>query len=67
MDIDERITRIETKLVYLEDFSEKLQEVILEQGEILRVLKRESVMIKTKITEIRDSLEDMPDRRPPHY
>ncbi len=67
MDIDERITGIETKLAYLEDFTEKLQEVILEQGETLRLLKHESVMIKTKVTELRDSLEEMPVKRPPHY
>jgi SlyX protein len=67
MTSEERITKIETKLAYLEDFAEKPQEVILEQGETLRVLKNESVLIKTKVTEISTSLEEMPDQRPPHY
>lgn len=65
---DERITAIEIKLAYMEDFVNKLQNIAVEQGNVLDTLKAENRVLKAKITEILENQEgDIPNRKPPHY
>jgi SlyX protein len=64
---DERLTAIETKLAYIEDFINKLQTVSVEHTQTLDILQRENKMISEKLHDLTDSLEDIPNRRPPHY
>lgn len=65
--IEERFIAIETKLAYLEDFVNKLQNITVEQGYMIDLLSSENRMLKDKFRELQDSLEDMPNVRPPHY
>lgn len=65
--IEERLIAIETKLAYLEDFVNKLQNITVEQGHMIDLLSSENRMLKDKFRELQDSLEDMPNVRPPHY
>ena len=65
--IEERCIAIETKLAYLEDFVNKLQNITVEQGHMIDLLSSENRMLKDKFRELQDSLEDMPNVRPPHY
>ncbi len=65
--IEERFIAIETKLAYLEDFVNKLQNITVEQGHMIDLLSSENRMLKDKFRELQDSLEDMPNVRPPHY
>lgn len=62
----ERMTNIEIKLSYLEDFVSKLQEYILGQNKIINRLEKENLFLKEKIRELIDN-EDIPNRKPPHY
>lgn len=62
----ERITNIEIKLSYLEDFVSKLQDYILGQNKIINRLEKENLFLKEKIRELIDN-EDIPNRKPPHY
>lgn len=65
---DDRMTAIEIKLAYLEDFVNKLQKIAVEQGNIIDTLKIENRMLKGKLTEVIENQEgDIPNRRPPHY
>lgn len=65
---EERITQIEMKLAYLEDFVNQLQEVTVEQTKEIERLKAENKVIKDKMQEMSDTLEgDIPNRKPPHY
>ncbi|HNY16689.1 MAG TPA: SlyX family protein [Treponemataceae bacterium] len=64
---NERITRIETKLAYLEDFMAKLQSITVEHTEALDHLKGENRALREKLGELSDSLQDIPNVRPPHY
>lgn len=66
-DVHDRLDAIETKLAYLEDFLAKLQAVAVEHTATLDHLTAENRAIKTKITEMSDSLQDMPNVKPPHY
>lgn len=65
---DERLTNIEIKLAYLEDFLNKLQKIAVEQGDLVDTLKAENRVIKNKLSELIEAQEgDIPNRRPPHY
>lgn len=66
--MEKRITELEIKIAYLEDFLNKLQAIAVEQGEIVDTLKAENRVLKAKIKEILDNQEqDIPNQRPPHY
>lgn len=66
--MEKRITELEIKIAYLEDFLNKLQAIAVEQGEVVDTLKAENRVLKAKIKEILDNQEqDIPNQRPPHY
>ncbi len=59
---------IETKLAYMEDFVQQLQDVLVEHTELIERLRTENKLLAQKVHEISDSLEgDIPNRKPPHY
>lgn len=65
---DEKVIQLETKLAYLEDFMNQLQEVCVQQTKDIELLKKENKMLKEKMKELADFAEgDIPNRRPPHY
>jgi SlyX protein len=65
--IDDRVVRIETKIAYLEDFMNKLQAIAVEHTDEIDRLKAENRAFRDKILELRNSVEDIPNARPPHY
>ena len=65
---EERIIALETKLAYMEDFVNQLQDVSVEQGKTIELLRTENKMMSQKIRDLSDALEgDIPNRKPPHY
>ena len=65
---EERIIALETKLAYMEDFVNQLQEVSVEQGKTVELLRTENKMMSQKIRELSDAIEgEVPNRKPPHY
>ena len=65
---DERLTALEIKVSYLEDFLAKVQNVVVEQGDLLDRVFAENRLMREKIKEMSDQLEgDIPYVRPPHY
>ena len=64
---DDRLINIETKLSFLEDFIDRLQEIAVEHTDSIERLKQENRILKTKIGDIEDAAHDMPNVRPPHY
>jgi len=65
--VDERLERIEIKLAYLEDFLERLQSAVLEQNKEVEKLSQEHRVLKEKILFLTKELEEIPNRKPPHY
>ena len=66
--MDERLTAIEIKLTYIEDFVKQLQEVTVAHSEELTRLRDENRLMAAKIRDMSDQLEgDIPNRKPPHY
>lgn len=64
---DERLVAVESKLAYLEDFVSKLQAILIEHTESIDRLKAENRALKGKLTEIDDLVQEIPNKRPPHY
>lgn len=65
---DERFTALETKLAYMEDFMNQIQEVCVEQAKTIDLLQEEIKLMSGKIHEMSDYLDgDIPNRKPPHY
>ena len=64
---EKHIIELETKLAYLEDFVNQLQTVCVAQTKQIDILKQENKLIAGKLQDLSDSLEEIPDRKPPHY
>ena len=65
---DERLTSIEMKLAYMEDFVNQIQDVTVEQAKTIDKLHKEIKMMSDKIRDMSNVMEgDIPNRRPPHY
>ena len=65
---DNRLTAIEMKLAYMEDFVNQIQNVAVEQTKTIDKLQKEIKMMSDKIREMSDAAEgDIPNRKPPHY
>lgn len=67
-EFDSRLTEIEIKLSYLEDFMNKIQKITVEHTETIEKLKAENRALKAKVTELVEFQEgDIPNRKPSHY
>ena len=68
IETEKRIVALETKLAYIEDFVNQLQQAVLEQKTELDALRRENKTLAAKLGDIASLLDDdIPNRRPPHY
>ena len=64
----ERLTAIEIKLSYMENFCKELQQVSVEHTNKIERLEKENKALVNKVKELSDNAEgDIPNRRPPHY
>lgn len=65
---EERLTNIEIKLAYMEDFVTQIQEVAVKQAEEIEKLKHDNQILSQKLKDVFDNMEgDIPNRKPPHY
>jgi len=66
--MEERLTNIEMKLAYLEDFVNQLQEVAVENSKTIERLENENKYLSERMKDVSEFLEgDIPNRKPPHY
>ena len=67
-EIEERLTAVEMKLSYMEDFVNQIQGVAVEQTKTIDKLQKKIKLMSEKIREMSNAVEgDIPNRRPPHY
>ncbi|GHV89764.1 hypothetical protein AGMMS50268_02670 [Spirochaetia bacterium] len=66
-DLDPRLTQIETKLAYLEDFLTRLQAEVVDRNTALDRLNAEHTAMRSRLIQISRDLEEVPNRKPPHY
>ncbi len=65
--VGERFELLETKLAYLEDFVARLQAEVVDRNAVVDRLAAEHAAVKEKMLQIASELEEIPNRRPPHY
>lgn len=65
--IERRLEKIETKLAFLEDFLERLQETAVEGNARLDKMRVEQTAMKTRLFQLSQDMEEVPNRKPPHY
>ena len=65
---EDRLTAIEMKLAYMEDFVSQIQNVAVDQAKTIDKLQKEIKMMSDRIREMSNQMEgDIPNRKPPHY
>lgn len=64
---EEKIITLETKLAYMEDFVSKLQNVCVEHTDMIEKLRMENRILSDRFKELSENLEEIPNRKPPHY
>ena len=67
-EIEEKIISLETKLAYMEDFVNQIQNVAVEQAKTIDKFQKEIKLMSDRIREMSNTMEgDIPNRKPPHY
>jgi SlyX protein len=66
-ELEGRLVRIETRLTYLEDFLARLQGEVVDRNILIDRLSAEHGALKIRLAQISRDLEDMPEKKPPHY
>ena len=65
---EDRLTAIEMKLAYMEDFVSQIQNVAVDQAKTIDKLQKEIKMMSDRIREMSNQMEGyIPNRKPPHY
>ena len=65
---EERLTAIEMKLAYMEDFVSQIQNVAVDQAKTIDKLQKVIKLMSDRIREMSSAMEgDIPNRKPPHY
>ena len=65
---EDRLTAIEMKLAYMEDFVSQIQTVAVDQAKTIDKLQKEIKMMSDRIRDMSNQMEgDIPNRKPPHY
>lgn len=59
-----RFEKIETKLAYLEDFLNRLQDEVVGRNAVMDRLITENTAMKERLQFISQSLEEVPNRKP---
>ncbi len=63
---EEKFIMLETKIAYMDDFIQKLQEEAVEAAKQIAILREENKILSSRIRDLSENLE-IPNRKPPHY
>ncbi len=62
---EERIIKIETDLVYLQDMVRELNDIVAEQQRLVTKLEKQNEALAKRLEDL--DTEARPNRKPPHY
>ena len=63
---EEKFIALETKIAYMDDFIQKLQDEVVEGTKQIMILREENKVLSGRIKDLSENL-DIPSRKPPHY
>jgi len=64
-EFEERITKVETDLAYLQDTVRELNDIVAQQQALMMKLEKQNEALNRRIEDL--DTEARPNRRPPHY
>ena len=65
-ELEEHFIALETKIAYMDDFIEKLQNEVVKQSKLIEILREENKILSGRIQDLSENIE-IPNRKPPHY
>ena len=65
-EIENRFIALETKLAFMDDFVNKLQQEVVKQQKVIEILREENKILSSRIMDLSENIE-IPHRKPPHY
>lgn len=65
MEPEHKITELESKIAYLENYVSELNQVVIDQEKMIKRIIAETEMIKKQINEKKENLPE--GEKPPHY
>ncbi|WP_178842823.1 SlyX family protein [uncultured Treponema sp.] len=63
---ENRFIALETKLAFMDDFVNKLQQEVVKQQKMIEILREENKILSSRIMDLSENIE-IPNRKPPHY
>ncbi|MDD5789502.1 MAG: SlyX family protein [Spirochaetia bacterium] len=63
---ENRFITLETKLAFMDDFVNKLQQEVVKQHKVIEILREENKILSSRIMDLSENIE-IPNRKPPHY
>lgn len=63
---ENRFIALETKLAFMDDFVNKLQQEVVKQQKVIEILREENIILSSRIMDLSENIE-IPNRKPPHY
>ena len=66
MDTENRFIALETKIAFMDDFINKLQNEVVEQQKLIEILREENKILSSRIMDLSENIE-IPNRKLPHY
>ena len=63
---ENRFITLETKLAFIDDFVNKLQQEVVKQQKVIEILREENKILSSRIMDLSENIE-IPNRKPPHY
>lgn len=64
---NDRIDDLEIRISHLEDYLKQLNEVVMENGRLLEMLKTDQTGLRRQLNEISDQMPGPESQKPPHY
>ena len=63
---ENRFITLETKLAFMDDFVNKLQQEVVKQHKVIEILREENKILSSRLMDLSENIE-IPNRKPPHY
>ncbi|MCD6397134.1 MAG: SlyX family protein [Spirochaetaceae bacterium] len=64
---EKKIVDLEIRMTHLENYLNQLNEIVLENGNILKSIKKEQDILKEQMNDVSSQLPSPKATRPPHY
>ena len=65
--IGKRIDELEIRMTHLENYLNQLNEIVLANGQLLKVMKKDQMSLRNQMNEVTNGMPGPEAAKPPHY